>query len=259
MKDKIRQFKSGTEFLTKKYLFKYIKNVNPIWNSSAQKLEKALINHGIVLPQKLYYEYKFPGGLSNRDFHDQDILTGFCNIYRRYLDNPISGVHKQQSLKNFLFNEMYYNKKTDLSVFFGFCICLAISDVEKLKSLFIEAQEQLYELADLIKEMNPELQNIKNHRSIDFIAGAEYGFSPQEIQFFLNLQERRKARDFDFQYEKDGKDEKLKHTKENARKINHFMGGNYVTYFLSPETSDKIVDAINEYLIINQNQHSNVY
>ena len=138
MKGKIRQFKFGTKFFIKKYLLKHIEYAGSLspWDSSAQKLEKALIDHGIVFPQKLYYEYKFPGGLSNHDFHDQEMLTGFCNIYRRYLTR--SDEHKQQSLKDFLFHEtLFWSSKTDLSAFFGFCICLAISDVEKILSVFI--------------------------------------------------------------------------------------------------------------------------
>lgn len=260
IKDKIKKFKSATDYLISRYLVENIKNniYKPVWDSSAQKLEQALKDHGIILPQKLYYEYKFPGGLKNFEFEEQNVLTSFCNIYENYFSSSAAGLQQQESLKKFMFNNYYFHykrgKRTDLSAFFGFCICLALSDVEKLKSAFMIAQEQMYKLADLIKELNPELQNIENHRSVDFIAGAIYGFAPQEIQFFLNLQERRKARDFDYQYEKDGKDEELKHTKLNMQKISAFIN-NDIDYFLAPETSDNIIKAINENLMFIQNQN----
>ena len=266
IKDKIKKFKSAIDNITSQYLVENIKNnmiKKDVWFSSAQRLENALKNHGIVLPQKLYYEYKFPGGLKNFEFHEQNItLTGFYNIYRSYFLNPDWGFRKYKSLKGFMFDLYWWdykqNKKTDLSAFFGFCISLAVSDVEKLESAFIAAQEQVYKLADLIKEINPELQSIKNHRSVDFFFFLIYGFAPQEIQFFLNLGEKRKARGFDLQYEIEGKDEELNHIHKNSRIIEEFVGFRkyQISYFLAPETSDKIVKAIYEHKMLMQKQHT---
>lgn len=260
IKDKVKKFKSATDNLISQNLVENLKNNMkiPVWDSSAQKLENALKKRGIILPQKLYYEYKFPGGLKNFEFDEKDTLTRFYNIYRSYFINIASGSIKQKSLKFYMFDfclDRYnFSKKTDFSAFFCFCISLAVSDVEKLKSAFMTAQEQVYKLADLIKEMNPELQNIKNHRSLDFIAGVTYGFAPQEIQFFLNLDERREARSYDLQYEREGRDKELKRARENASKIESFVG-KPVGYILAPETSDKIVKAINEHMMLIQKQH----
>ena len=58
------------------------------------------------------------------------------------------------------------------------------------------------------------------------------------------MQERRKNRIWD--YERLGKDEQVNHVKENWRKI-AFFTLEHPGYFLSPETADKIVHAIQKY------------
>ena len=47
-------------------------------------------------------------------------------------------------------------------------------------------------------------------------------------------------------YEMSGKDEEVNYVKNNMDKISDFTG-NQVTYFLSPETGDKIIAAIEKY------------
>ena len=58
------------------------------WTSSAKNLENQLRARGIVLQDKLFYEYKMPGGDSQSDFMNKLIMEGFFNdFYSRHLGN----------------------------------------------------------------------------------------------------------------------------------------------------------------------------
>lgn len=214
------------------------------WYSSAQNLERQLHYRGVVSIPKLYYEYKFPGNLKNFEF---DAATLFERCFPAVYENYLLGFTSNKTKKN-LFINAKTTAKDDLSAFFGFCICLALSNVKNLKLNFEETatkcMDKVYQMAEEIWRLNPELQHIKDYKNRDFVNGAIYGFSPREIEFFIDLQNRRKNRPWD--YEISGKDEEVNHIKRNKQKIEAFTL-EHLTYFLAPDTSDKIVQAINDF------------
>ena len=246
LKQKIKQLKQAKAKLV---YDNFVSGLNTdlkdnVWYSSAKNLENSLKFSGVTQIPKLYYEYKFPNNLKNFELDRQTLFTRcFPAIYENYLESFNTNKTKVR-----LFEDAAANKKTDLSAFFGFCICLGLSRLKDLKSVFKETYDQsmnqVYFLAEYIHQHNPELQHIKNYKNLDFVNGAIYGFAPKEIEFFLNLQERRKNGSWD--YEMSGKDEEVNYVKNNMDKISDFTG-NQVTYFLSPETGDKIIAAIEKY------------
>lgn len=243
MKDKIEEFRKACARFAHDY---HIANTDTLshntkWGSSAKELEEKLKKLGIILPNKLYYEYKFPGNLQNFEFFEKTrVLHSFILIYENYLEEFMRDDSKTALL--------YDTAQTNLATFFGFCISLALSDIKDLETLYKQTYQQsiqkLYEIAEQIRQLNPELQIIQNYKNIDFVAGAIYGFAPKEIDFFIKLQERRKTRDFE--YERSGKDEELNHANNNMRKISAFTQTS-ITYFISPETSDEIIKAIQQF------------
>ena len=101
-----------------------------------------------------------------------------------------------------------------------------------------EKNRHLYEVRmNEIKKLNPELSLIEPKSVWDityFIAGAIYGFSPQEINYHVSGKAKT-----------DGENEKVKQfRKAQINVIKSKTGGLYPTYCLSPENLDAIVNAI---------------
>ena len=242
--EKILKFKKASAKFVHDYLVRSYAHDLDGWDSSAERLEKKLKKRGVKLPCKLYCEYNFPGNQKNFEFDKTtSVIRAFISVYENYL-KMVQNVPQKKDLKHSAERPAI----TDLCAFFGFCICLALSDTKDILSLFNQTymlcKIQLYEIAEQIWQLNPELQHIKDYRNLDFVNGAIYGFAPEEIDFFVKLQERRKNRIWD--YERLGKDEQVNHVKENWRKI-AFFTLEHPGYFLSPETADKIVHAIQKY------------
>ena len=214
------------------------------WDSSAQNLENALRERGVNIPRKLYYEYKFPGDMKNFEI---DRATLFIRVFPAVYENFLERFNTVGT-KISLLRDQKTNPKNDLTVFFGFCISLALSDMKNLKNVFEQSYEkcmqEVYQMAEKIRELNPELQNIEDWKNLNFVNGAIYGFAPSEIEFFLQLQRRRQTRFGD--YETYGPEDKLNRTLANRQKISEFVH-DHVGYFLAPETSDEILKAIENY------------
>ena len=121
--------------------------------------------------------------------------------------------------------------------YFYFCICLALSSIKNIKTVFEQAytsyKNQLDALAEQIWQLNPELQGIQDYKNFDFINGAIYGFAPQDIEFFIQ-QNRHVTHRVPYS------------TIDNMRKISNFIQHD-ITYILSPKTADDILKAIQQY------------
>ena len=204
--------------------------VDDQWYSSAKNLEKELIKHGLILPSNIYYEYKLPDNLKNYELDKKTLfLRCFPAIYENYLGN-----FANKTTKNNLFLDAKITAKDNLSTFFGFCICLALSDVKNIKSVFeqtyITCKNQLNILAEQIRQLNPELQSIKDYKNFDFVNGAIYGFAPQDIEFYI-------------QRNKNNSDKISYDTIKNMNKISKFIKAD-IGYILSSKTCDDILKAI---------------
>lgn len=210
------------------------------WDSSAKKLEQELKNHGIVLSSKIYYEYKFPGNLKN---YEIDRRTAFLRLFAAFYENWLEKFEKPKLVKNRLFWHATTNAKYDMSAFFYFCICLALSRTKNIKTVFeqayISCETKLDALAEQIRQLNPELQGIQDYKNFDFVNGAIYGFAPQDIDFYI--QQNRHV------------DHRMPYSTTNSsNEISNFLQKE-VTYILSPKTADDILKAIRQHQTI-QNQ-----
>lgn len=210
------------------------------WDSSAKDLEQELANHGIVLSSKIYYEYKFPGNLKN---YEIDRCTVFLRHFAAVYENWLEKFEKPKLVKNTLFWHATTNAKYDMSAFFYFCICLALSRTKNIKTVFEQAYiscgTKLDTLAEQIRQLNPELQGIQDYKNFDFVNGAIYGFAPQDIDFYI--QQNRHV------------DHWMPYSTTNSRnEISNFLQKE-VTYILSPKTADDILKAIRQHQTI-QNQ-----
>lgn len=157
------------------------------WYSSAQILEQELKKHGVVPTQKLYYEYKMPDNLKNYQIDQNTLfLRCFPAIYENYLES-FSSIKTKKNL----LSDAATTAKSDLAKFFGFCICLGLSNMKNLKYVFEQTynicMEHVLQMAETIRKLNPELQHIKDYKNLNFVNGAIYGFAPQEIEFFIQL------------------------------------------------------------------------
>ena len=204
------------------------------WDSSAKQLEQELNNHGIVLSSKIYYEYKFPSNLKN---YEIDRRTVFLRLFAAFYENWLEKFEKPKLVKNRLIWHAIPNAKYDLSAFFYFCICLALSRTKNIKTVFEQAYiscgTKLDALAEQIRQLNPELQGIQDYKNCDFVNGAIYGFAPQDIDFYI--QQNRHV-DHWMPYS----------TTNSSNEISNFLQKE-VTYVLSPKTADDILKAIQQY------------
>lgn len=232
IKNKINSFRKARANVVYNRFAKNLNDfaVDDTWNSSAQNLENKIKQAGFILPQKLYYEYKFPDNLKNYEVDKQTLFARcFIAIYENYLEQ-FNGT----GTKKKLFYDAAETARNDLSGFFGFCICLALSNIKNLKSVFDKTYndciKQIHQLAQEIHELNPELQNIKNYKDIDFVNGAIYGFAPPEIDFFMqnNL------------IDSNGEQYPI----ENMEKIAQLLNMERVTYVLSPDTAEQVLQSI---------------
>ena len=235
IKDKINLFQKATAKVVYDSFVSRLENalVDDQWYSSAKELEEELTARGIVLSSKIYYEYKLPDNLKNYELDKSTLfLRCFPAIYENYLQSFTT-----KTTKNDLFLDATTTAKEDLSDFFGFCICLALSSIKNIQSVFegtyISCKKQLDILAKQIWQLNPELHDIKDYKNFDFINGVIYGFAPKDIEFYI-------------QQNRNNFDETTYQTTENMNKISNFIR-KPIGYILSPKTSDDILKAIQLY------------
>ena len=128
------------------------------WGSSAKKLEDELKKRGIVLQDKLFYEYKMPGGLGQSDFMSKLIMDEFCNDFYSHhfgkvlLDKKLSFADKMKIFKY----------------------------VQNMRS---KTKDMLKQYESEIRNLNPELATIKVNVASTLVYGAMFGFAPKEIAY----------------------------------------------------------------------------
>ena len=143
-----------------------------VWDSSAKNLEDALQKRGIRLPVKLYYEYKFPGGLGPDEFMTKLIKENFSSEFYSWFAKDVL---KDKSLT-----------MSDKAKIFSY--------VWKTRGKYKDLLKQ-YETE--IRALNPELQNVKVDNSRSLVYGAMFGFAPVEIAYFADTANRNLAKEKD--------------------------------------------------------------
>ena len=241
--DKYNDFVSASVKLQHQKLYERYQT----WYSSAQLLEQALLEIGIKLPNKLYYEYKFPDGKINREYYDEKHEK--WNFVMWY-ENAVLG---HSNVKR----AIYYNKRFDMSDLFYFCISLTLANNKKLKQdlekKYLSFKKELDGDIEKIVALNPELATVQDHNNRDFLMGCMYGFAPAEIDYFIKLVnhrfERKKTlRTWDkvFQEEHASPEDKKR---EKIWGVIYKLCGRDVGYILAPETVDMIEKETDKYII----------
>jgi len=142
------------------------------WDSSAKKLQEELQMRGIKLPQKLFYEYKMPGGGTQGSFMNKFIMERFiANFFR-------TGGHAGEILKD---KKLTMRDKAKIFKY-----------VWQNRSKYKDILKQ-YETE--IRRLNPELTNVRVNDSRSLVYGAMFGFAPAEIAYFADTGHRDYAKE----------------------------------------------------------------
>lgn len=182
-----------------------------VWNSSAKKLEDVLSARGIKLPKKIYYEYKLPGGKKPSGFMAKLVIEYFIsNFYSRFsgpvlADKSLSVADKAKLFKYVLGQQL------------------------KFKNVIKQYEKE-------IRQLNPELANLKIEDVHGFVYGATFGFAPDEIEYFSNPSGRNAT--------KEGKTIDLFDKKYGIE----------VGYVLAPETAKMIIAALEQNTLYNSKE-----
>lgn len=204
------------------------------WSSSLY-FEQDLKKNGIIPPIEIYHQYKMPDGYSEKEYEDY-IMWLFELIYfdsdrimniPKYIDKITYGTDMSEQEKQDYKNQL---EKT----------ISGLSDLEKqqIVNMIIQdrqsAPDEIYNQIKLIKSLNPELKdiNIPRGKESDFLIGVTSCFHPDDIKYFLSLNDINKAR-------------------SEIDKFRNTIGINTYSLFLSPERMQKILDSFQQKHILN--------
>ena len=244
---KNERFKKATgKLLIKSYWRNDVKNFGD-WSSSAKEFEEKLQRHGIKIPNKLYYEYKFPNGMTNAEFYKLTvpIMAGYTIVKYLMTDNPKADNWAKEDLYLHISMAPY-----DLATFIKFNSYLAAEDPKTLRQQLIKKYKNcvpfIEQIIKQLKKLNPELQTLNHCNDYDLWGGCCYGFAPMEIDFYGKLQNKRKQMaqaGIDWYYYEHNVDPESKHAFDNMNKIEQ-LTGELAGYILAPLTSDIILTEI---------------
>ncbi len=186
-----------------KYLEKMALDWSPFgstWDSAAKDLEEDLAKRGINM--KLYYKYALPENMTPQKFMTRVAVLDFCA-------NP----------------SLFFKAK--IEIFFDKSLSLVerLRLVKYIKGGRKASREKLDEYVKFVQHANPELSKLKienDFDKFDILAGATFGFAPDEIEYFM----KRKERDLNREHETDGKFKQF---------------GIELHYVLSPQTAKKVI------------------
>ena len=186
---------------------------NEVWYSSSQNLENNLKQRGIVLQKPLFYEYKLPNGISAPDYLQiKNPLEKFSRYKPGDAENLAKCLANSEKYKQD-FMKLSAEEKAELDKYF---VDLATDSNRKID---LECKK--------IRELNPELRNLDVPNNIEFLSGVIYGFAPEDIKYFCDLQKKN----LDYQQ-----------NKEEAKKqdlLAQDLGLN-INWRISPETIQNI-------------------
>ena len=196
------------------YILEYMDSVHGFY-SSAQILESDLAKLGIRFPKKLWFKYKLPDGIKHEKYELEitKMLT-FC-LFKPMKEQIQQGLCEQKNL-------------TD-------------EELETIDNYILSQRPKYLEMLDthfnFIKENNTELSNIKIPNDIssklEFLYGTVYGFSPEEISYFINRSDEQAESDFNEQ--------------EQLRVVLDMIGVR-LGYILCPDNRALLQKQVNEYL-----------
>ena len=172
------------------------------WNSSAKDLENDLAKRGIKM--KLYYKYALPENMTPQKFMTRVAVLHLCADFSMFEHRDI-----------------FFDKSLSLVE--------RLRLVKYIKGRRKASREKLDEYVKFVQYVNPELSKLKienDFDKFDILAGATFGFAPNEIEYFMKRKERREAID-------SGRE------REMFKKIEDF--GIKLHYVLAPKTAEKVI------------------
>lgn len=139
-------------------------------HSGAKILEDTLKKRGVILSQKLHYEYKLPDGMNRSDFMHKLVMENFVNnFYSQYAGKILTD--KNLTIKD----------KADVFKY-------VMNHRKKYKDILKHHEIE-------IKKLNPELANIKAGSSQIIVYGAMSGYAPQEVAYFADDKNRNRLQE----------------------------------------------------------------
>jgi hypothetical protein len=184
-----------------KYLEKMALDWSPFgstWDSAAKDLEEDLAKRGIEM--KLYYRYALLENMTPQDFMTRIAVLHLCADFSMFEHRDI-----------------FFDKSLSLVE--------RLRLVKYIKGRRKASREKLDEYVKFVQHANPELSKLKienDFDKFDILAGATFGFAPDEIEYFM----KRKERDLNWEHETDGKFKQF---------------GIELHYVLSPHTAKKVI------------------
>ena len=198
--------KKETELLFKKFI---LENHNAVWGNdvlSAKKAEERYKSYGVTPPHKIYYEYKIPDSLSN-----YALLMNYDYMYN-FQDFKIGNLISQKEH----INDLRPEHRKALEQY-------TTKQLQDIENYIIEHKaqwaEKLQYYSDEVRRLNPELAHInitqekfddisKNNKwltptkykaiaELNFIHGVVFGFSPDDIYYYMNRTEAQRIQDQD--------------------------------------------------------------
>ena len=193
------------------YLEKFALRESPfggvVWNSSAKDLEQDLAKRGIKT--KLYYKYALPENMTPQKFMTRIAVLNLCMNF--------------SALEH---REIFFDKSLSLIERFRL--------VKYVASERAASRKKIDEYVKFVQHANPELSKLKvenDFDKFDILAGATFGFSSDEIEYFMKRKERREAID-------SGRE------REMFKKFEGF--GIKLQYVLAPQTAKKVIAELNK-------------
>lgn len=178
------------------------------FDSSAQKFENDL-KRICPLPVKLYYQYKFPNNLSPQQFEYlvQGIAFVFIKFnprqitdtdayYQEVAERAISDSKAIGYTSETVFQNTRARYLNEAKVSHDIVKDLTTDErvgllrfIEKCKTS--DAWAEVVALVSWLKENNPELKSVRLNTTdvqavLDFLQGVNYGYAPEELDYFLN-------------------------------------------------------------------------
>ena len=171
-----------TELLFNKIMLEQFNAEWGEYQSSALDAEKMFVEHGVKLPFKIYYQYKLPDGLS-----PFGLMMRYGYMYRLQ--------DYEKAARKIGVGDTRYSEQ----------------EIADLENYILQNKDnwrvQMKRYVDEIKRLNPELANVSikptkvqdakknfpqyadkllNNLELDFIHGVAFGFSPEDIEYYLN-------------------------------------------------------------------------
>jgi len=167
--------------------------------SSSQDFDSYLKSQGIISPIEIYHPYKMPAGYTEKSYEDFIMWQSFLQFFTqtritnipKYVHDTTDGTTMSEPEKQEYINQLEQTLSD-------------LTEEEKKEIVMYLTEEQshasniLAQQVNIIKQLNPELQNIDvpKDKILDFLIGVTSAFHPEDIKYYLGIQ------DFDKEHQK---------------------------------------------------------